>query len=78
MQTGPLWDSSLGFLLVDSRVTIVLQQLSLSRSGERCQITPDGHAGEAPFLRNFPAHASMCCSQGERDEADQDPRAVLH
>ena len=43
---------------------------------------PDGHAGEAPFMRNFPAHASMCCFQflstALRVEAVQDPCARLH
>ena len=52
--------------------------LSLSGPGVRCQITPDGCAGQAPSSRNFPDHTSICCSQGERVEAVQDPCAMLH
>ena len=52
--------------------------LTLSGSGVCCQITPDGHTEEAPLEKKFSAHASRCCSQGKREEAVQDPCAMLH
>lgn len=33
---------------------------------------------EVPFARDFPAPASLCCSQAERAEAIQDPCGRLH
>ena len=80
MQTGLhlLWDVNCA--LVGFRVATILQQLSLilSEPGVCCQITPDGHTEEAPLEKKFSAHASRCCSQGKREEAVQDPCAMLH
>ena len=57
---------------------------SLSGSEVCCQNTPDSRAREAPLVRNFPAHASVCssrplhCSSSKRVEASttQVPRCT--